>query len=126
MGMAPRRRSNIGLACTDKPNGERTAGRLFQSDDMDISSVNQVAAQTGAPAETALAHPVTQEQRALIQAVKAVGASGVLGQDNELTFIVDRATRRAVVRIVNRNTGELVDQIPPESVLKMAEELNRS
>jgi uncharacterized FlaG/YvyC family protein len=93
---------------------------------MDISPMNPVAAQAGPPAETALARPVNPEQRALIQAVKAVDASGMLGQDNELTFILDRATRSAVVRIVNRKTGEVVDQIPAEYVLRMAEELKRT
>ena len=58
----------------------------------------------------------------MIQAVKAVNASEMFGQENELTFRVDRAAGIAVVRIVNRKTGELVQQIPNEEVLKMAEE----
>jgi uncharacterized FlaG/YvyC family protein len=57
--------------------------------------------------------------------VKAVNASGMLGRDNELTFVLDRVSRRAVTRIVNKQTGEVVDQIPAEYVLRMAEELNR-
>jgi uncharacterized FlaG/YvyC family protein len=94
-------------------------------DDMDISSINHATAQAGAVAETATPRRVNEDQQTLIQAVKAVNASGMLGQDNELSFIVDRAARRVVVRIVNRETGEVVDQIPPESVLAMAEELKR-
>jgi len=57
--------------------------------------------------------------------VKAVNAVELFGQNNELTFIMDRATRRAVVRIVDRKSGEVVEQIPAEYVLRMAEELKR-
>lgn len=94
---------------------------------MDISSINNVAQHPGTPMEPGyLPQPVTQDQRGLIQALKAVNSSELFGEENELTFIVDRATRRMVVRIVNRNSGEVVDQIPAEYVLRMAEELKRS
>ena len=93
---------------------------------MNISSINTVTSMVATEVDTARARPVSQDQRTLIQAVKAVNASGTLGQDNELTFILDRATRQAVVRIVSRKTGEVVDQIPAEYVLHMAEELKRS
>ena len=93
---------------------------------MDISSINAVTTQASTVGETVAARPINQDQRTLIQAVKAVNTSGALGEDNELTFILDRATRQAVVRIVNRKTGEVVDQIPAEYVLRIAEELKRS
>ena len=92
---------------------------------MDITAVNQFAAHTPVTAEPAAPRPADVEQRALIQAVRAVNAGQLFGQDNELTFILDRASRRAVVRIVNRETHEVVDQIPAEYVLRMAEELKR-
>lgn len=66
----------------------------------------------------------TEDQKALIQAVKAVNAAEMFGQENELTFKIDRAAGIAVVRIVNRKTGELVEEIPNEEVLRMAEESN--
>jgi uncharacterized FlaG/YvyC family protein len=91
---------------------------------MIISSINSLAAQLGTPSEPA-APRLLEEQRSLIQAIKAVNASEMLGQDNELTFVLDRASRRAVARIVNKHTGEVVEQIPAEYVLRMAEELNR-
>jgi len=78
-----------------------------------------------APAEPVLPQAASQDQRTLIQAVKAVNAVELFGQNNELTFIMDRATRRAVVRIVDRKSGEVVEQIPAEYVLRMAEELKR-
>jgi uncharacterized FlaG/YvyC family protein len=66
--------------------------------------------------------PISQEQRSLIQAVKAVNAAEIFGQDREITFVMDRSAKRMVTRIVNRSTGEVVDQIPPEYVLRLAEE----
>jgi uncharacterized FlaG/YvyC family protein len=86
---------------------------------MNISSISHLAA---AVAQPAAAKPPTQDQKALIQAVKTVNASGLMGQENELTFIIDRAAQIAVVRIVNRKTGAVVQQIPTQQVLKLAEE----
>jgi len=91
---------------------------------MNVSSIQNLAAQVSAPSEPGAARLLRDEQRNLIQAVKAVNASGMLGQDNELTFVQDRTLRRAVAQIVNKQTGEVVDQIPAEYVLRMAEELN--
>lgn len=65
----------------------------------------------------------TAEQREIIQAVKAVNAAELFGQNSELTFVLDRETRRPVVRIVDRTTNELIQQIPPEYVLRMAQDL---
>jgi uncharacterized FlaG/YvyC family protein len=89
---------------------------------MDISSIPHLSAPASAPAEAFTPRPPNPDQRALVQAVKAVNAIEMFGQDNELTFFLDRNTHRAVVRIVNRNTHEVVQQIPSEYVLRLAEE----
>lgn len=62
------------------------------------------------------------EQRQLIQAVKAVNEAKLFGQNSELTFSYDRQTRRTVMQIVDRETQEVIRQIPPEYVLRLAEE----
>jgi flagellar protein FlaG len=87
---------------------------------MDISSVPPVSAPTGA-APPAPQIP-TPDQRALIHAVKAINATALFGEDHELSFILDRNTRQVVVRVVNRDTREVVRQIPAEYVLRLAEE----
>jgi uncharacterized FlaG/YvyC family protein len=69
------------------------------------------------PPETAAEH------RELIRAVRAINPSELFGQNSELTFVLDRETRRPLVRIVDRDTNELIQQIPPEYVLRMAEDL---
>ena len=73
----------------------------------------------------AAAVPVSAEQQAanreLVAAVRAVNAAEFFGQDSELTFALDRGTQRPVIRIVNRQTNELIRQIPAEYVLRLAE-----
>jgi len=90
-----------------------------------MSSVDAVNSNN--PPAPAVAAPVPSEQlaqqRELIQAVKAVNAAELFGQNNELTFALDRQSRRAVVRIVDRKTNEVIQQIPAEYVLRMAERL---
>lgn len=65
------------------------------------------------------------ENRDIIQAVRTVNSAGSLGNDRELSFVMDRETRRPVVRIVDRKTNEIIQQVPPEYVLRMAEELRK-
>lgn len=84
----------------------------------------QITASNGAFPEVPVnSHPPEQQQqnREIIQAVKALNATAFLGQDNELTFLMDRGTRRPIIRIVNRKTREVVRQIPAEYLLQMAE-----
>jgi flagellar protein FlaG len=66
------------------------------------------------------------DHRELIEAVAKVNKSGLLGQDKELTFLMDRDVNRPIIRIVNRKTKELVLQIPPEYVLNVAKALERA
>lgn len=95
---------------------------------MDISAIGgtspQLAAlQTGG--FTSAPSPVPEDRHALIQAVRAVNAAERFGPQNELSFAFDRHARRAVVRIVDRKTREVIQQIPSEQVLRMAEELQQ-
>lgn len=59
----------------------------------------------------------------LIQASKIINGSGVLGGQNELSFTVDRATHLTIMRVVNRETQDVIMQLPPEYVLHLAEDL---
>ena len=90
---------------------------------MDLSSISTTNPNLTTPYENPVPRQSAEDQRTLIQAVKAVNAAALFGQDNELTFFMDRNTHRAVVRIVNRQTREVVDQIPNETVLRIAEEV---
>jgi len=64
-----------------------------------------------------------QSRAQLAKAAKLVEDSNILGSENELTFVLDPATRRTVVKVINRDTREVIAQLPPERVLQMAEQL---
>jgi uncharacterized FlaG/YvyC family protein len=82
-------------------------------------AVGSATAVAAVQAESA-PHPLNEEQRSLIQAVKAVNGAALFGQDNELTFVIDRTSHRPAVRIVNKTTREMVAQIPSQTVLELA------
>jgi uncharacterized FlaG/YvyC family protein len=63
---------------------------------------------------------VVAQNRELIQAVKSVNAVEHFGADNELTFLLERYTQRPIIRLVNTRTKEVIQQIPPQSVLELA------
>ncbi len=67
-----------------------------------------------------------KEEREIIQAVKAVNRIQLFGDQNELTFVFDRGSGKPVLRIVDRETNEVVRQIPADYVLQLARELKRS
>jgi flagellar protein FlaG len=89
---------------------------------MEIGSI-QSSTQALAVVPSPMSATETVENQDIVQAVKALSETELFGQDNELTFVLDRETRKPVVRIVNRQTNEVIRQIPPESVLRLAEDL---
>lgn len=64
------------------------------------------------------------EQRALTQevskAVKRLNDAGHAGEGNEITFSIDRATRLPVIKVVNTDTNEILNQWPAEYLLQLA------
>jgi uncharacterized FlaG/YvyC family protein len=92
---------------------------------MDVSSVTR---STESPDVGTPVAPVehASQTRDVIQAVKALNQTEMLGEENELVFQMDRQAGRMVIPIVNRDTKEVVSQIPPEYVLQLSENLNQS
>jgi flagellar protein FlaG len=72
-----------------------------------------------APAERRIERPE------MIQAVHAINESAMFGDEYELTFSMDRGSRRTLLQLVNRETREVVRQLPPEYVLRAARELSK-
>jgi flagellar protein FlaG len=89
---------------------------------MEIAAVGRSVQPATAPVETVPADQAA-ENREVIRAVKALNATEMFGEENELTFQRDQTTQRMVVRIVDRNTKEVISQIPPEYVLRLAEDV---
>jgi flagellar protein FlaG len=75
------------------------------------------------------AQPVTAEQRAerqqLVQAVQKVNETVFAADGREVVYSMDRETRRPVVRLVDKQTKEVIRQIPAEYLLRLAEEYQR-
>jgi len=90
---------------------------------MDINSVTR-SLPVAAAASVAPVDP-SASNRDVVQAVKALNGTEMFG-DNELTFQKDPQTHRMVIKIVNRNTEEVVMQIPPEYVLQLAQDLKQN
>jgi len=92
---------------------------------MDVTSVNYAV-----PAVPTGADPPNPkwlvENRELIRSVKSINASELFGQDSELTFAMDRETRRPVVRVVDRQTHDVLWQAPPEYLLRLAQAVGLS
>lgn len=61
----------------------------------------------------------------MIKAVQAVNESELLGQREELTFFLSRATGQPVIRIVDRETREIIREIPQEAVLRLSSYIDR-
>ena len=105
------------------PKGSLAAGALKESV-MEIAPLQRPGPALAAPTAPADAQKAA-ENREVVQAVKAINAAEMFGSDNELTFLMDRMTQRPVIRLVDRETKDVIRQIPPEYVLRMAQDLGQ-
>ena len=91
---------------------------------MQIGSVNSLM-----PAPPVDPTPATHQAPVLLRqvttAVHALNQSGLYGQDRELQFARDPGTQAMVIKVVQPQTGEVIEQIPPEEVLRAAEALKQ-
>ena len=89
---------------------------------MEITAIDRSAQPHAAPVATIPADQAA-ENREVVRAVKALNATEMFGQENQLLFRRDPESQRMVVRVVNRKTEEVVSQIPAEYILRLAEDL---
>ena len=61
--------------------------------------------------------------RAVVAAVRALNKSQLFGEQKQMLFARDQETQKTVIRIVERGTGEVIDQIPAEQILRILEDL---
>ncbi len=62
------------------------------------------------------------ETRSVIQATQKLNQTQMFGYHSELVFAMDRQTGRPLVRLIDKETREVLRQFPPEHVLRMAED----
>jgi flagellar protein FlaG len=64
--------------------------------------------------------------RELAEAVRTLNENAATGPGSELRFAVDRETGRTLIRVVDRVTNEVLNQIPPEQVIRLAARMGGS
>ena len=93
---------------------------------MDVASI-QNSDRTNLIAHVQVQTPEqTAARRELVQAVKAVNHVEPFGSGKELTYSIDRHTKRIVTKLVDKTSGEVLNQIPAEYVLRLAEEYKQN
>jgi uncharacterized FlaG/YvyC family protein len=91
--------------------------------EMDITSLQPAASSPATSSQVSVEEAA--QRRQLLQAAQSVNESGVLGR-NQIVFLLDRQTHRAVIRLVDPTTHQVISQIPPEYVLQLAHDLGSS
>lgn len=91
---------------------------------MDVNALSRIAQAAPAVATPVSADDATQK-RQVVQAVTALNKSEMFGEDNHLEIQRDPDSKRLVVKVVNRNTGDVVSQVPAEYVLRLANGLKQ-
>jgi len=89
---------------------------------MDTKAIEKSALPVTAP-DPQLDQQMATERRELVKAIKAINATEFFGENYELTFVLDRETHRPLMRIIDRETREVIRQLPPEYTLRLAEEM---
>ena len=60
------------------------------------------------------------ERTAMIQTARTLNEAETFGPNSEVTFSLDRTTHKPILQIVDRQTREVIQQLPPEYLLHMA------
>lgn len=89
---------------------------------MEAKTIDKIPPQPS-PATIDLERQQIEERRDLVRAVKAINASELFGENYELTFVFDRPNQRTVIRIIDRETKEVIRQLPNEYALQIAAQL---
>ena len=89
---------------------------------MELSAIRPVGPVTPV-ADVQLNPQQRAERTALVQATKTLNDAKSFGPTSEVTFSLDRTTHKPVLQIVDRQTREVISQLPPEYVLRMAAEV---
>ena len=85
-------------------------------------SITDVAGRV--PQAIAGAAPSANDRRAVMQTVAQVTGSELLGADRELSWSVEPHTKDLIVRVLDRQTKEVLDQFPSAEFLRVAAALS--
>jgi len=88
---------------------------------MNVGPVSRV--DVSAPVTPTTTQDWMLNDRQVVAAVQWLNEAEWLAQDRQLVYHRDQKTGRWVIQIRERQTGDVVDQIPPEAVLSLVNEL---
>ena len=89
---------------------------------MEIPRFDSIGTSAGANIPT-LSNENDMAAREVVTAVHEVNKSELMGEGRQLTFSRDPQTRRPVIQIIDQSTGDVIDQIPQETLLQLAQQL---
>jgi uncharacterized FlaG/YvyC family protein len=78
------------------------------------------------PAEAPWQSQMPRAARDLVKAVSELNQTEFASSDRQLTFTWDSSSSQPVIRIVKRDTGEVIEEIPAEAVRRMMDDLRKS
>ncbi len=61
--------------------------------------------------------------RQLVIAVQAINQSELMGPNRQLVYTRDARTQQPVIHIVARDTGDVIDQLPAEAILRLRQDI---
>jgi flagellar protein FlaG len=88
---------------------------------MEVGKVDSYPQWAVVSAPAPVSSEIRAEQDKLIQAVRSVNESMLPGDNREMTYSVDPATRRIVFKLIDKETQDVIRQVPPEYLLRLAE-----
>src|ERR1044071_1942214 len=89
---------------------------------MNITAFQANLASPGVDPQNSPEGPGAQQaakNREVIRAIHALNTKEAFGPGSELRFSLDRSTGRPLIQIVDRTTNEVLNQIPPQEVLRL-------
>ncbi len=92
---------------------------------MEIGPLNLNRVPMSAPVATDVGQESPALMSQLVVAIRLLNRPEFLEQGREYTLRRGAAGKRAVVHLVDRETGEVLDEFPPEEVLRMMAELEK-
>jgi len=90
---------------------------------MEVGKVDSLIGMAPTLPNHALSPEQRKEQDELIRAVQSVNEAKLFGESAELTFSFDRRSNKLILQLVDRETKEVIRQIPPEFLRRLAEDI---
>jgi uncharacterized FlaG/YvyC family protein len=77
------------------------------------------------PQNAAVAPEDRARTQTVVAAVQVLNQAGIAGPDREVTYSTDSTTRKMVIRVVDKQSGDVIVQWPSDYGLALAEELKK-